>query len=666
MPKICYTPKKFKSASLGIIEQADLIIAEYAAQGFDLTLRQLYYQYVARDLIPNSQKSYKRLGSIINDARMAGLIDWNTIIDRTRNLRKLPHWSDPADIVESCAAQFAVDKWEGQEYRPECFDPTTPVLTPEGFIDIGSVQVGDLVLTHTGSWKHVTKVIRTPFEGTMYRIRAAGVLPFLVTPNHPFYVRPYDTSRPGKGAERKFNDVKWSPTQDLKTHDRLLLPFRKNPMSDLRAVSLQSSARSKRVEVTLDRTCMKVLGLYVAEGNIRGDGRTVQFTFGEHEPHHAELVEYWAHSLGVNTHRAPGAETLTVYAFSKSLSDWLHKEFGNGVYNKRVPSWLLDFLPTDSLPFLEYYFRGDGCFWDESRGAIAATTRSRNLALLVQIMLLERGYETSVDEMEDAGAPRYRISVGGAAADRLAKLWGVVIPEKGMGRSRRYNHIKISDTFSEFPVQKVEEVPYCGDVVNLEVEDDHSYCVPVIAHNCWIEKDALIGVIARVCQELDVPYFSCRGYTSQSEMWSAAQRLLGYARDGQRPMIIHLGDHDPSGIDMSRDISDRIELFMTYHGLDPASVKRIALNMNQVEEYDPPPNPAKFTDSRASGYVAQYGTSSWELDALEPMVMATLIREEVYDVRDEALWAVKVEEEQLSRDQLRKVAMNWDEILDAL
>jgi hypothetical protein len=132
----------------------------------------------------------------------------------------------------------------------------------------------------------------------------------------------------------------------------------------------------------------------------------------------------------------------------------------------------------------------------------------------------------------------------------------------------------------------------------------------------WIEKDALVGVIEGICDEMNVAYFSCRGYTSQSEMWGAAMRYKKQHRaTGQMPVLIHLGDHDPSGIDMSRDIAARIALFM---GIDKFPVQRIALNMDQVEHYGPPPNPAKITDSRCAGYIRNYGEESWELDALEP------------------------------------------------
>lgn len=162
----------------------------------------------------------------------------------------------------------------------------------------------------------------------------------------------------------------------------------------------------------------------------------------------------------------------------------------------------------------------------------------------------------------------------------------------------------------------------------------------------WIEKDALIGVIERPCNLLDVPYFSCRGYTSQSEMWGASQRIIGKINDGKRRTgntkeahIIHLGDHDPSGIDMSRDIDDRLSLFCYADGVAPPLIHRVALNMDQVREFNPPPNPAKLTDSRSTGYVERYGDDSWELDALSPQVIDQLIRDQVMQFIDNDAWA---------------------------
>lgn len=150
----------------------------------------------------------------------------------------------------------------------------------------------------------------------------------------------------------------------------------------------------------------------------------------------------------------------------------------------------------------------------------------------------------------------------------------------------------------------------------------------------WIEKDALIGVFEDVCVELDIPFFSCRGYTSLSEMWRASMRLRGYVADGKRPLILHFGDHDPSGIDMSRDIFDRIQkTFMT-----PLEMRRLALTMEQIEEYEPPPNPAKVTDSRYQSYVEKFGTESWELDALDPRQFRVLIEKVWDEVCDKPTW----------------------------
>jgi len=170
----------------------------------------------------------------------------------------------------------------------------------------------------------------------------------------------------------------------------------------------------------------------------------------------------------------------------------------------------------------------------------------------------------------------------------------------------------------------------------------------------WIEKEALTGVIESVCNKLDVPYFACRGYVSQSEMWAAAKRLDEH--DGE-PVIIHLGDHDPSGVDMTRDIIDRLELFMDREII----VKRIALNMDQIEEHDPPPSPAKPSDSRTNGYLSKFGEDSWELDALEPDILQGLIKDTVTDLRDEVVYREVLDKQQRYREELRAFADTYKE-----
>lgn len=132
MPKIRYQEINLGEKSLALVKHCNEIIAEYSAQGFTLTLRQLYYQLVSRDIIPNQQKEYKRVGSIVNDARLAGLIDWRAIEDRTRNLRSVAHWQDPSEIIDAVANQFRHDKWATQKYRPERGKPVSCLRTREG------------------------------------------------------------------------------------------------------------------------------------------------------------------------------------------------------------------------------------------------------------------------------------------------------------------------------------------------------------------------------------------------------------------------------------------------------------------------------------------------------------------------------------------------------
>lgn len=210
----------------------------------------------------------------------------------------------------------------------------------------------------------------------------------------------------------------------------------------------------------------------------------------------------------------------------------------------------------------------------------------------------------------------------------------------------------------------------------------------------WIEKEALIDVLARACNSYDVPYFACKGYTSQSEMWGASRRFLDARLAGKKVTIVHLGDHDPSGIDMTRDIEDRTRTFVGYdyirehadrqginlsappdgfierlytEGTDGVEVRRVALTMDQITEYDPPPNPAKTTDARFESYLRDYGDESWELDALDPTVLSDLVQEEIEDlIEDREAWDASREREREGKDLLRRASDDWDRIAEEL
>lgn len=69
-----------------IVRHANRIAEEYRDQGLTLTLRQMYYRFVATGLIENGQKAYKRIGSALTDARYAGRFPVDAIEDRGRSL----------------------------------------------------------------------------------------------------------------------------------------------------------------------------------------------------------------------------------------------------------------------------------------------------------------------------------------------------------------------------------------------------------------------------------------------------------------------------------------------------------------------------------------------------------------------------------------------------
>lgn len=176
----------------------------------------------------------------------------------------------------------------------------------------------------------------------------------------------------------------------------------------------------------------------------------------------------------------------------------------------------------------------------------------------------------------------------------------------------------------------------------------------------WIEKDALIGVIEGVCKENDVDYFACRGNVSQSALYEAGKRMTEYQQQGQETVILHFGDHDPSGLDMTRDNRERINLF----GMRLTDLRRMALNRDQIDQFNPPPNPVKLTDSKAPAYIAEHGNSSWELDALDPHAMRGLIQDTIDEYKDPELWQVREDLLVSDRDTIRH-AIQYVEDLQA-
>ena len=203
----------------------------------------------------------------------------------------------------------------------------------------------------------------------------------------------------------------------------------------------------------------------------------------------------------------------------------------------------------------------------------------------------------------------------------------------------------------------------------------------------WVEKDALSEVLSRATQPFGVPIMVNRGYSSASAMYDAYQRFSRALSRGRRVTLLYLGDYDPSGVDMIRDVYERpLEMLLAkaeefidedsykpddrhdedfteaehleneYYGdqkcrdeddyfsveravvLDRFKVVSIALTKAQVRQYNPPPNPAKRTDPRSKKFIAEHGAQSWEVDALRPEVLDRILRTAIEGLIDQDIF----------------------------
>lgn len=178
----------------------------------------------------------------------------------------------------------------------------------------------------------------------------------------------------------------------------------------------------------------------------------------------------------------------------------------------------------------------------------------------------------------------------------------------------------------------------------------------------WCEKDAVSNIIEPVCRKWDVLFMANRGYSSLSAMYEAYQRFADAIEDGKAVTVIYVGDHDPSGMDMTRDIRERLTTFLSKdEHVNIMPVSRAALNMDQIEEHEPPENPAKKIDPRYKTYAEQYGDSSWELDALKPDVLSGIIEDSILDFLDEDEFQREADKEEREKDTLRDIAARFED-----
>jgi hypothetical protein len=183
----------------------------------------------------------------------------------------------------------------------------------------------------------------------------------------------------------------------------------------------------------------------------------------------------------------------------------------------------------------------------------------------------------------------------------------------------------------------------------------------------YTEKDALSGILSRVTSEYHIKLVVNKGYTSSSAIYSAYQRYAKLIERGKIVTVLYFGDHDPSGLDMVRDIKKRLYFmlrngdykdFLYHHDIyldDVLKIVPIGLTMEQIKKYKLPSNPTKLTDSRAKNYIQKFGRTCWEVDALKPQVLTQIVETNIASRIDLKLFNKMVAQENLDIKELKGI-----------
>lgn len=168
-----------------------------------------------------------------------------------------------------------------------------------------------------------------------------------------------------------------------------------------------------------------------------------------------------------------------------------------------------------------------------------------------------------------------------------------------------------------------------------------------------VEKQALSSVLGPIADEYGIPFSMNKGYSSQTAFRDASKRFIRATNNGKTCVCLYAGDHDPSGLDMDRDFTDRMSTF----GAE-VKLRRIALTRAQIRQYRCPPNPAKENDARAVAYIAEHGAQSWEVDALDPLVLRRIAVKEITALIQPKPWAAVAARQERERETITAALEN--------
>lgn len=387
-----------------------------------------------------------------------------------------------------------------------CTPPDTMILGDNK--PISSYEVGDRAIGATGH-VGVTSVFSRDFQGELLRIRGRGMLPFLVTPEHPVLT----VERTLSGGKGEYSELKvWKPASDLVQappvkehgrfvyptgmHDCLLIPRVKGTL-ELSSIDLSPFSTQRGLNIVrgrggdpslvfpLDSDTSWLLGVYTAEGWTTED-HDVFFSFGHDEESLVRRVESISRSLGYSPsikHRETGVNVrFSSSILARALREWC----GHLAENKRMPEFILYHKETALLEaFMRGYLEGDGTETVDPRGPEyeRASSTSRTLALQLQLAYARLGLFANVRPGQKGGSSRI---LGRDVTTRDAyEVWRQT--------NRKTQGFDVQDDFIAVPIRSISKIPYAGPVHNIETTDNTYLVSNATVHNCSVEVGAAGG-----------------------------------------------------------------------------------------------------------------------------------------------------------------------------
>lgn len=176
-----------------------------------------------------------------------------------------------------------------------------------------------------------------------------------------------------------------------------------------------------------------------------------------------------------------------------------------------------------------------------------------------------------------------------------------------------------------------------------------------------LEKDALSRLVSRIANTYSVRTFPTRGYPSFSYVQRMAQYIMTRMTD-KETIVLYYGDFDPSGMDIERDLTDRLGKY----GAKNFTVQRIALTAEQIKQYNLPPMPVKRSDARAENFMEEHGDSAIELDALDPNTFQIIVRESIVSHIKIRRWNAKIRKIEELKIWIKEKLEDIEKVIDTV